>query len=124
FRFDKIPKITAGPIFATETGAPKMPKASGRLVRCAAGYTAFVPNPLPPRLDWTPRLVHALSDADRLVGRLAGEGGSLPNPHLLMRPFVAREAVHSSRIEGTQATLGELLAAEAGGYVERSPEDL
>jgi Fic family protein len=83
-----------------------------------------VPDPLPPKLDWTPALVHALSDADRLVGRLAGEGGSLPNPHLLMRPFVAREAVLSSRIEGTQATLGELLAAEAGASVERSPEDL
>src|SRR5437667_7037698 len=39
-------------------------------------------------------------------------------------PFVRREAVLSSRIEGTQATLGELLAAEAGAVVERSPEDL
>jgi translation initiation factor 2 gamma subunit (eIF-2gamma) len=36
--------------------------------------------------DW------ALSDADRLVGRLAGEGGRLPNPHILIRPFVQREA--------------------------------
>jgi Fic family protein len=99
-------------------------RAPGRKVRRPEGYTAFVPDPLPPKLDWTPALVHALSDADRLVGRLAGEGGSLPNPHLLMRPFVAREAVLSSRIEGTQATLGELLAAEAGASVERSPEDL
>jgi Fic family protein len=41
-----------------------------------------------------------------------------------MRPFVRREAVLSSRIEGTQATLGELLAAEAGAAVERSPDDL
>jgi Fic family protein len=100
------------------------PKVPGRKIRRPEGYTAFVPDPLPPKLEWTPSLVHALSDADRLVGRLAGEGGSLPNPHLLMRPFVAREAVLSSRIEGTQATLGELLAAEAGAYVERSPEDL
>jgi Fic family protein len=69
-------------------------------------------------------LVRALSDADRMVGRLAGEGGRLPNPHLLMRPFLRREAVLSSRIEGTQATLGELLAAEAGAAVERSPADL
>jgi Fic family protein len=43
---------------------------------------------------------------------------------LLIRPFVRREAVLSSRIEGTQATLGELLAAEAGAAVERSPADL
>ena len=88
------------------------------------GYAAFVPAPLPPALEWTPRLVRVLSEADRLIGRLAGEGGRLPNPHILMRPFVRREAVLSSRIEGTQATLGELLAAEAGAAVERSPEDL
>jgi Fic family protein len=43
---------------------------------------------------------------------------------MLMRPFVRREAVLSSKIEGTQATLGELLAAEAGAVVARSPEDL
>lgn len=46
------------------------------------------------------------------------------NPHLLIRPFVRREAVLSSRIEGTQATLGELLADEAGALVERAPDDL
>src|SRR5579872_1383573 len=87
-------------------------------------YSAFLPTPLPPMLDWTPRLVRLLSDADRLIGKLAGEGGRLPNPHVLMRPFVRREAVLSSKIEGTLATLGELLAAEAGIAVERSPDDL
>lgn len=79
---------------------------------------------MPPELSWTPELVRALSDADRTIGMLAGERRRLPNPHLLIRPFVRREAVLSSRIEGTQATLGELLAAEAGAAVERSPADL
>src|SRR2546427_2286207 len=60
----------------------------GRTVRCAGGYAAFVPDPLPTELAWTPTLVRALSDADRLIGRLAGEGGRLPNPHLLIRPFI------------------------------------
>jgi len=101
-----------------------MANAPGRQVRCAEGYSAFIPAPLPPNLAWTSKLVAALSDADRLIGRLAGEGARLPNPHLLMRPFVRREAVLSSRIEGTQATLGELLAAEAGAAVDRSPDDL
>jgi Fic family protein len=87
-------------------------------------YAAFVPALLPPKLDWTPRLIRVLSDADRLIGKLAGEGGRLPNPHILMRPFLQREAVLSSKIEGTQATLGELLAAEAGVAVDRSPDDL
>src|SRR5437879_9460608 len=99
-------------------------KAAGRYVRQPSGYVAFVPAPLPPELHWTPELSRALSDADRLIGRLAGEGGRLPNPHLLIRPFVRREAVLSSRIEGTQTTLGELLAAEAGAAVERSAADL
>jgi len=96
----------------------------GRTVRCPSGYRAYVPDPLPPRLAWSDALVAALSRADLAAGRLAGEGRRRPNPHLLLRPFVRREAVLSSRIEGTQATLGELLAAEAGAAVERSPEDL
>jgi Fic family protein len=93
-------------------------------VKCPGGYSAFLPDPLPPKLEWTPSLLRALSDADRRIGRLAGEGGKLPNPHLLIRPFIRREAVLSSRIEGTEATLGELLAAEAGAAVDRSPDDL
>ncbi len=101
-----------------------MTSPAGRRVRCLEGYSAFVPSPLPPPLTWSPELIRSLSDADRAVGRLAGEGGRLPNPHLLIRPFVRREAVLSSRIEGTEATLGELLAAEAGAIVDRSPADL
>jgi Fic family protein len=85
---------------------------------------AYVPDPLPPRLDWSADLVSALSAADLAVGRLAGEGRRLPNPQLLIHLFIRREAVLSSRIEGTQATLGELLAAEAGAVVGRSPADL
>lgn len=102
---------------------PKKVSIPGRKVS-QGKFSAFVPAPLPPKLEWTPRLVRLLSEADRLIGKLAGEGGRLPNPHILMRPFVRREAVLSSRIEGTQATLGELLAAEAGIAVERSPDDL
>ena len=97
---------------------------AGRLIQCTGGYEAFIPDPLPPEVEFTPRLLRSLSDADRLIGQLAGEGRRLTNPHLLMRPFVKREAVLSSRIEGTRATLGELLAADAGAAVGRSPDDL
>jgi Fic family protein len=96
----------------------------GKLVRCAGDYEAFVPNPLPPDIDFSKTLLRSLSDADRMIGKLAGEGRSLQNPHILMRPFIKREAVLSSRIEGTQATLGELLVADAGAAVNRSPDDL
>jgi Fic family protein len=105
-------------------GASPKRQPHGRLVRCPTGYRAYVPDHLPPRIEWSAGLAAMLSAADRAVGRLAGEGRRLPNPHLLIRPFVRREAVLSSRIEGTQATLGELLAAEAGAAVERSPADL
>ena len=54
-----------------------------------------------------------LSEADRALGELAGLGRSLPNFHLLIRPLVRREAVLSSRIEGTQASLPDLYAYEA-----------
>ncbi len=97
---------------------------SGKMVRCTGDYEAFVPHPLPPDIEFSKTLLRSLSDADRLIGKLAGEGRTLHNPHLLMRPFIKREAVLSSRIEGTQATLGELLAADAGAVVERSPHDL
>lgn len=105
---------------------PTAPKRQphGRWVRAPGGYRAYLPDALPPPIEWDADLVAALSAADRAVGRLAGEGRRLPNPHLLIRPFVRREAVLSSRIEGTQATLGELLAAEAGVAVKRSPADL
>src|SRR5437899_1748008 len=97
---------------------------SGRWIRTLEGYRAFYPSPLPPRIEWTQPLAVAIANASTMVGKLAGEGRRLPNPHVLIRPFIRREAVFSSRIEGTQSTLGELLASEAGAAVERSPEDL
>jgi Fic family protein len=96
----------------------------GRWVEGVGGYRAFVPAPLPPAIEWSQALVAASAEAHLLLGRLAGESSRLPNPHVFLRPFVRREAVLSSKIEGTQATLGELLAAEAGAVVARSPEDL
>jgi Fic family protein len=96
----------------------------GRYQPIAGGGRAFVPAPLPPRLEWTPEVLAAASEASLLLGRLSGQGAGFQNPHLLIRPFVRREAVLSSRIEGTQATLGEILADEAGAAVERAPDDL
>jgi Fic family protein len=88
--------------------------AAGRLVYQPAGYWAFVPNSLPPPFNWSATLVMSLSAAERAVGELAGLAGTLPNPHLLIKPFVRREAVMSSRIEGTRATISDLYAYEAG----------
>ena len=87
--------------------------AAGRVIRAPAGYWAFVPNSLPPAFEWSQELVSALSSADRALGEFAGLGRSLPDPSLFVRPFVRREAVLSSRIEGTQASLSDVYAYEA-----------
>src|SRR5690348_2469713 len=97
---------------------------SGKIIKAGTGYDAFLPNPLPPEITWDNELVSSLSRADHLLGMLAREGSRLPNPHLLMRPFITREAVLSSKIEGTQTTLGEILAQEAGASVDQNPDDL
>jgi len=97
---------------------------SGKVIATKTGYRSFIPNSLPPQIEWNTELVNALSKADQVIGQLASEGGKLPNPHLLLRPFITREAVLSSRIEGTQATVGEVLAHDAGIEVKRNPDDL
>ncbi len=97
---------------------------AGKIVRTLTGYEAFVPNPLRPPFEWNNALVSSLSRADHILGMLSREGSKLPNPHLLIRPFITREAVLSSKIEGTQATLGEVLANDAGAFVDRNPNDL
>jgi Fic family protein len=96
----------------------------GRLVKSLQGAWTFVPNPLPPKLNWGEELAVNLSAADRALGQLAGVGGGLPNPHLLIGPFVRREAVLSSQIEGTRASLSDLLLFEQSDAVENDVPDV
>jgi Fic family protein len=89
--------------------------SSGRLLQVGKGeeaYWSFIPNPLPPSLPLTSEMVCTLSNADRALGELAGLGRTLPA--LFINPFIRREAVLSSRIEGTQADIKDLYAYEAG----------
>jgi Fic family protein len=88
--------------------------AAGRAIRTRTGYAAFVPAPLPPELVFDNSLVLLLSRADAALSELSGVGRHLPNPHLLIAPYVRREAVLSSRIEGIRASLSDLLLDEAG----------
>jgi Fic family protein len=69
-----------------------------------------VPEPLPPESPFDGGLVRTLSDADRALGELAGLGRTLPNPQLLIAPFIRREAVLSSRMEGAYPELINLYA--------------
>jgi Fic family protein len=93
---------------------------AGKALRTSRGYWAFIPNPLPPIIQWTPALISAVGAAERCMGRLDSLANTLPSPHILVRPFIRREAVISSRIEGTRASLGDVYIYEAAqiSYLE------
>jgi Fic family protein len=85
----------------------------GRLIRIPEGTWAFVPAPIPRDLQLDIETTKLLEDATLTLGTLGGIGRRLPNPHLLIGPFLRREAVLSSRIEGTIASLQQLVLFEA-----------
>lgn len=95
----------------SETGAGR----SGYYVRQLSGYRAFLPAPLPPSpaLRFDDELVTLLSEADGAVGRLDVAAEFLPNPNLFLSMYLRKEAVLSSQIEGTQASMADLLEHEA-----------
>lgn len=85
---------------------------AGCAVKTPTGYWAFIPSPLPPAIEYDAAMTLLLSQADAAIGELSGLGQYLPNPNLLIRPYVKHEALASSRIEGTQADLSDLLLDE------------
>ncbi len=77
-------------------------------------YWAFHPKPIPRALEFTSDVVGMLDRATGALHRLAGVGRLLPNPQMLIVPYVRLEAVLSSRIEGTQSNVTDILRFEAG----------
>jgi Fic family protein len=77
----------------------------------------------PGDLHW-PRLLPLIGPANAAIARYEGVLRGVPNPDVLLGPLIAQEAVLSSRIEGTQATLGEVLEFEAQGdlFDESTPK--
>ncbi|MCC7409977.1 MAG: Fic family protein [Phycisphaeraceae bacterium] len=102
------------------TGTYRVTRWDGEEVR------AFVPAPLPPadpplRLDDQTR--QALADAMAALGRLAVAAEMVPSADWFLYGFVRKEALITSQIEGTQATLEDVLTFEAGQQAQR-PEDV
>lgn len=87
-------------------------QAWGSLTLAPEGYPAFVPDPAPRKLDLHDETVALLDEASNSLGVLQGVGRLLQNPHLLISPYLRREAVLSSRIEGTQTTMSDVYASE------------
>lgn len=86
----------------------------------SAPYVAFIPSAAPRNLNLRADTIMKLSEADSALGRLAGAGRLLPNPHLVVGAYITREAVASSRIEGTQASITEVLEAAVTGESPRN----
>jgi len=88
---------------------------TGTFVMQPSGYKAFIPNPLPPSppIRFDGKLQSLLSEADRALARLDGITTVLPNPDLFIAMYVKKEALLSSQIEGTQASLEGVLEFEA-----------
>lgn len=87
-------------------------------------YFAFTPKPLPPPLNFDQKLALAISKAERTVGKLSGVGLQLLNANLLIMPYLRKEALSSSRIEGTRMSLSDFLLSEAKGSEEQIPDAL
>lgn len=85
---------------------------TGKVITTPKGYLAFIPAPLPPTIKYTHDVVLSLSRADAALSELSGLGKYLPNPHLLTNAYIRREAVLSSRIEGTRASLSDMWLEE------------
>lgn len=79
------------------------------------GYVAYFPAPIPRSIDLPTATIRLLADAEAALGTLGGVGQVVPNPYLLIRPYLLREALSSTRIEGTQASLFDVLEVEATG---------
>jgi Fic family protein len=90
------------------TGIHETTKVAGERIR------AFIPNPLPPDpvLDLSRNRQQLLERATLALGRLDGTALLLPDPHLFLYAYMRREAVLSSRIEGPQSSLADLLLFE------------
>ncbi|NGX27376.1 MAG: Adenosine monophosphate-protein transferase SoFic [Chlamydiae bacterium] len=88
---------------------------SGKYVKQPTGYKAFIPNPLPP--DPPVRIAdgiqHVLSDADAALGKLDMMGYLVPNLDHIIAMYVRKEALLSSQIEGTQASLEDVFEYES-----------
>lgn len=88
-----------------------MENRAGVFMNQPSGYKSFVPKKLPPdpMINMDLEMLKLLSDADRKLGRLDGITQILPNPELFVAMYVQKEAVLSSQIEGTQASLTDVL---------------
>lgn len=98
---------------------------AGTLIPTISGQQAFVPNPLPPEIDY-PRIIGSFSRAMQAIGELNGLAHQLENPLIVIRPLQRQEALSSSAMEGTFTTANALALAEADAdqYVDEATKEV
>lgn len=91
-----------------------MDNRAGTFITQPTGYKSFKPKKLPPEppISYDSEMIELLSRADRMLGRLDGVTETLPDPELFVAMYVQKEAVLSSQIEGTQASLIDVFDSE------------
>jgi Fic family protein len=82
-------------------------------------HVAFLPHQLPDGVDLEPATWTSVATAQAAIARLDGAVSELPDPTLLVRPLIRREAVSTSALEGTYTGFGDLLGAEASRKEQR-----
>jgi len=99
---------------------------AGIVITQPQNYKAFIPKPLPPKppLNINNEIIEILSKADTAIGRLSGISEALPNPDLFVAMYVRKEAVLSSQIEGTEASLEDVLEYESESKPKTLPNDV
>jgi Fic family protein len=75
-------------------------------------YSVFIPNNLPVKINYNEEIIKKIELANNYLGKLSGLINNLPNPDLFLQPYLKREAVLSSRIEGTRSSLSDVFKAD------------
>lgn len=102
-----------------------MKERAGVYLPQPAGYKAYIPKPLPPQPPVRyADLQRLISEADRALAKLDGITTVLPNPEFFLSMYVRKEALLSSQIEGTQASLEGVLEYEADMMTKEDINDL
>ena len=97
----------------------------GKKMKQKEDFTAFIPNPFPPKeiFDVPQDILLKTAEADRLMGKLDGITHTLPDVDFFLRMFVAKDATSSAQIEGTRATIIDALEMESGVATKETDAD-
>lgn len=101
-------------------------KRAGTLYHVQSDYDCFVPMPLDEiEINYDSEMIYLLTEANKYLGKLDGIAVNLPNKDIFISKYVEKEALLSSQIEGTQASLSDVLQLnKIDGEKRKETEDV